>query len=101
MRRVLTYVVVNGERLTPASALDCLEALKTAPGSTSAQGADRRGPQGSESAVRMKALESLRIPASDDDVRQATARCPGDDGNPGVRVEAVNVLVVFASRRHR
>ena len=43
--------------------------------------------------MRMKALESLRVAASDDDVRQALLDALEHDGNPGVRVEAVNVLV--------
>jgi HEAT repeat protein len=41
----------------------------------------------------MKALESLRDAASDDDVRQALLDALEHDANPGVRVEAVNVLV--------
>jgi HEAT repeats len=44
-------------------------------------------------AVRMKALESLRDAASDDDARQALLDALEHDANPGVRVEAVNVLV--------
>jgi len=41
----------------------------------------------------MKALESLRDAASRDDVRQALLDALEHDANPGVRVEAVNVLV--------
>src|SRR5947208_3559587 len=50
-------------------------------------------------AVRMKALESLREASSDDDVRQALLDALRHDANPGVRVEAVNVLV--GSLQHR
>src|SRR5713226_2411278 len=64
MRRVLTYVVENGERFDAGVRLDCLEALK-----------------------------ALRDAASDDDVRQALLDALQHDANPGVRVEAVNVLV--------
>jgi len=41
----------------------------------------------------MKALESLRDSASDNDVRQTLLDALEHDANPGVRVEAVNVLV--------
>ena len=41
----------------------------------------------------MKAVESLRDAASDDNVRQALLDALEHDTNPGVRVEAVNVLV--------
>jgi HEAT repeat protein len=44
-------------------------------------------------AVRMKALESLRDAAADDAVRQVLLESLEHDGNPGVRVEAVNLLV--------
>jgi HEAT repeat protein len=47
----------------------------------------------------MKALESLREAASGDDVRQALIDALEHDANPGVRVEAVNVLV--GSLQHR
>lgn len=43
--------------------------------------------------MRMKAVESLRDAASHDDVRQALLDALEHDANPGVRVEAVNVLV--------
>src|SRR2546430_12318952 len=41
----------------------------------------------------MKALEALRDAAGDDDVRQALLDTLEHDTNPGVRVEAVNLLV--------
>jgi HEAT repeat protein len=44
-------------------------------------------------AVRMKALESLRDAATDDAVRQVLLESLERDANPGVRVEAVNLLV--------
>src|SRR6266481_2920668 len=67
MRRVLTYVVENGERFDAGVRLDCLEALKAA--------------------------------SRDQQVRQALLDALQHDGNPGVRVEAVNVLV--GSLQHR
>jgi len=94
MRRVLTYVVVNGERFDAGVRLDCLEALKTAARDQQVRKAlIVAGRKDQNPAVRMKALESLRDSASDDDVRQALLDALEHDGNPGVRVEAVNVLV--------
>src|SRR5207249_278379 len=61
MRRVLTYVVENGERFDAGVRLDCLEALKAV--------------------------------SRDQQVRQALIDALEHDSNPGVRVEAVNVLV--------
>jgi HEAT repeat protein len=44
-------------------------------------------------AVRMKALEALRDSAADDAVRDTLLEALQHDANPGVRVEAVNLLV--------
>src|SRR3989442_5000427 len=41
----------------------------------------------------MKARQSLRGEAADDAVRQVLLESLEEDGNPGVRVEAVNLLV--------
>src|SRR6266436_3019894 len=82
MRRVLTYMVVNGERFDAGLRLDCLEALKTAARDQQVRHALIVASRKDQNpAVRMKALESLRDSALD------------HDANPGVRVEAVNVLV--------
>ncbi len=94
MRRVLTYVVENGERFDAGIRLDCLDALK-------AHGRDlqvRRALLGAarkdqNPAVRMKALEALRDSAADDAVREALLDALTHDPNPGVRVEVVNMLV--------
>jgi len=94
MRRVLTYVVENGERFDAGVRLDCLEALKTASRDQQVrQALIAAARKDQNAAVRMKALESLRDAASDDDVRQALLDALEHDANPGVRVEAVNVLV--------
>jgi HEAT repeat protein len=45
------------------------------------------------SAVRMKALESLRDAVADQAVRETLIDALEHDANPGVRVEAVNLLV--------
>ena len=94
MRRVLTYVVVNGERFDAGVRLDCLEALKAGARDQQVRKAlIVAARQDQNAAVRMKALESLRDASTDDDVRQALLDALEHDGNPGVRVEAVNVLV--------
>jgi hypothetical protein len=94
MRRVLTYVVVNGERFDAGVRLDCLEALRAAARDQQVRQALIVASRKDQNpAVRMKALESLRDSASDDDVRQTLLDALEHDANPGVRVEAVNVLV--------
>jgi hypothetical protein len=94
MRRVLTYVVENGERFDAGVRLDCLEALKaTARDQQVRRALIVAARTDQNAAVRMKALESLRDAASGDDVRQALLDALEHDANPGVRVEAVNVLV--------
>jgi len=99
MRRVLTYVVVSGERFDAGVRLDCLEALKAASRDQQVRQALMTAARKDQNpAVRMKALESLRDAAPDDDVRQALLDALERDANPGVRVEAINVLV--GSLRH-
>ena len=94
MRRVLTYVVENGERFDAGVRLDCLEALKAASRDQQVRRALMVAARKDQNAaVRMKALESLRDAASDDVVRQVLLDALEHDANPGVRVEAVNVLV--------
>jgi hypothetical protein len=94
MRRVLTYVLENGERFDAGVRLDCLDALK---GGVRDQQVRRAlivaARQDQNPAVRMKALESLRDAAADDAVRQVLLESLEHDANPGVRVEAVNLLV--------
>jgi hypothetical protein len=94
MRRVLTYVVENGERFDAGVRLDCLEALKAVSRDQQVrQALIAAARKDLNPAVRMKALESLRDSAGDDNVRQALLDALEHDANPGVRVEAVNVLV--------
>src|SRR6266480_899151 len=100
VRRVLTYVVENGERFDAGVRLDCLEALKAVSRDQQVRQALIAAARKDQNpAVRMKALESLREASSDDDVRQALLDALRHDANPGVRVEAVNVLV--GSLQHR
>jgi len=94
VRRVLTYVVKNGERFNSGIRLDCLDALKSRSQDAEIRGAlleaARKDPN---PAVRLKALEALRDASSDLVVRQALLDSLQHDANPGVRVEAVNLLV--------
>jgi hypothetical protein len=94
VRRVLTYVVTNGERFDPGVRLDCLDVLKARTGDKDVRhallAAARRD---QNAAVRMKALEALRDSAADDGVRDTLLEALQHDANPGVRVEAVNLLV--------
>lgn len=94
MRRVLTYVIQNGDRFDAGVRLDCLEALKAASRDLQVRQALIAAARRDQNpAVRMKALESLRDSAADDAVRQALLDALEHDANPGVRVEAVNLLV--------
>jgi HEAT repeats/Putative zinc-finger len=94
VRRVLTYVVANGERFDPGVRLDCLDALRTRTRDTEVRtallSAARKDPN---PAVRMKALEALRDSGDDQAVRETLLETLRHDANPGVRVEAVNLLV--------
>jgi hypothetical protein len=94
MRRLLTYVVENGERFDAGTRLDCLDALKAAARDEQVRNALMAAARKDQNpAVRMKALESLRDAAANDDVRQVLLDALENDNNPGVRVEAVNLLV--------
>jgi hypothetical protein len=94
VRRVLTYVVMNGERFDPGVRLDCLDVLKTRTGDKDVRHALLSAARTDQNAaVRMKALEALRDSAADDAVRDTLLEALQHDANPGVRVEAVNLLV--------
>jgi HEAT repeat protein len=94
VRRVLTYVVTNGERFDPGVRLDCLDVLKTRTGEKDVRHALLAAARKDQNAaVRMKALEALRDSATDSAVRDTLLEALEHDANPGVRVEAVNLLV--------
>ena len=94
MRRVLTYVVENGDRFDAGVRLDCLDALKAQARDLQVRGALLAAARKDRNpAVRMKALEALRDSAADDQVREALLDALNHDANPGVRVEVVNMLV--------
>jgi hypothetical protein len=94
VRRVLTYVVANGERFDPGVRLDCLDALKARSDDQQVRRAlVTAARKDQNAAVRLKALEALRDSTSDDSVRDTLLEALRHDSNPGVRVEAVNLLV--------
>lgn len=94
MRRVLTYVVANGERFDPGVRLDCLDALRARAADAQVRRALVTAARKDQNpAVRMKALEALRDSTSDESVRETLLQALQHDPNPGVRVEAVNLLV--------
>jgi len=94
VRRVLTYVVTNGERFDPGVRLDCLDVLKTRTGEKDVRHALLAAARKDQNAaVRMKALEALRDSTADNAVRDTLLAALEHDANPGVRVEAVNLLV--------
>ncbi len=94
VRRVLTYVVENGQRFDPGVRLDCLDALKSRTNDSEVRRAMLAAVRNDHNpAVRMKAIESLRDSASDQSVRETLLEALDHDANPGVRVEAVNILV--------
>jgi hypothetical protein len=94
VRRVLTYVIANGQRFDPGVRLDCLDALRAHSKDNDVRHALLAAARKDENpAVRMKALEALRDSTADDAVREALLDALRHDSNPGVRVEAVNLLV--------
>jgi HEAT repeats len=94
VRRVLTYVVANGERFDPGVRLDCLDALKTRSDDAQVRHAlVTAARKDQNAAVRLKALEALRDSTEEDSVRETLLEALRHDANPGVRVEAVNLLV--------
>ncbi len=94
VRRVLTYVVRNGERFNSGVRLDCLDALRARSQDKDVRSALLEAARKDQNpAVRLKALEALRDSTNDDSVRDALLEALQHDTNPGVRVEAVNLLV--------
>lgn len=94
VRRVLTYVVKNGERFNSGLRLDCLDALKARSQDVDVRGALLEAARKDQNpAVRLKALEALRDATREESVREALLETLQHDTNPGVRVEAVNLLV--------
>ena len=95
VRRVLTYVVANGEKFDPGTRLDCLDAVKARTDDEHVRKALVKAARTDKNAaVRLKALDALREYTHEAAVRDALLDALHHDANPGVRVEAVNLLVV-------
>jgi hypothetical protein len=94
VRRVLTFVVANGERFDAGVRLDCVEALRAAASDEQTRAALLAAARKDQNpAVRLKALDALRDLVALPAVRDALLEKLQRDPNPGVRVEAVNLLV--------
>ncbi len=93
VKRILTFVVTNGQRFDPGVRLDSLEVLRTRTSDSNVRralcAAARRD---TNPGVRLKALEALGGAEQDDAVRQTLLDALLHDDNPGVRVEAVTLL---------
>ncbi len=94
LRRVLTYVIENGDQTDPGVRMDCLDVLRARASDLDVRRALLHAARKDQNpAVRMKALESLRDVVKDLTVRETLIDSLEHDANPGVRVEAVNLLV--------
>jgi HEAT repeats/Putative zinc-finger len=94
VRRVMTYVVRNGQQFDSGLRLDCLDALRSRAQDKEVRAALLEVARKDQNpAVRLKALEALRDASNDRGVRQTLLETLQHDTNPGVRVEAVNLLV--------
>jgi hypothetical protein len=94
VRRLLTFVVANGERFDPGTRLDCLDAVKARTDDEHVRNAlVKAARKDKNDAVRLKALDALRDYTHEIPVRDALLDALHHDVNPGVRVEAVNLLV--------
>lgn len=94
LRRVLTYVVENGDQTDAGVRLDCLDALRLRISDVDVRRALLYAASKDQNpAVRMKAMDSLRDATTDPAVRETLIGALEHDANPGVRVEAVNLLV--------
>jgi hypothetical protein len=94
VRRVLTYVIENGDQTDAGVRMDCLDALRARNADLDVRRALLFAARKDQNpAVRMRALESLRDAVADQAVRETLIDALEHDANPGVRVEAVNLLV--------
>ncbi len=93
VKRVLTYVVRNGQRFDSGVRLDSVDVLRTHLGDRDVRQALCAAARKDENpGVRLRALEALRGFEQDDVVRQTLQDALANDANPGVRVEAINSL---------
>ncbi len=99
VKRVLTFVVQNGQRFDSGVRLDSVEVLRTRSGDGDVRRAlCAAARKDSNPGVRLKALEALRGFEQDEIVRRALLDALLSDSNPGVRVEAINALRALAEK---
>jgi len=99
VKRVLTFVVLNGQRFDPGVRLDSVEVLRTRSADQDVrQALCTAAHKDRNPGVRLKALEALRGFEQDDNVRQTLLDALLNDDNPGVRVEAINALRAMAEQ---
>jgi len=99
VKRVLTFVVQNGQRFDSGVRLDSVEVLRTRSGDGDVRRAlCTAAGKDSNPGVRLKALEALRGFEQDEIVRRTLLDALLSDSNPGVRVEAVNALRALAEK---
>ena len=99
VRRVLTFIVQNGQRFDPGVRLDSVDVLRMRSGDALVRQAlcnavriDRNP------GVRLKALEALRGFEQDQLVRDTLLAALVEDSNPGVRIESINALRTLAEK---
>jgi len=93
VKRVLTYVVQNGQRFDPGVRLDSVDILRTRLSDGDVrQALCTAARKDHNPGVRLKALEALHGFEQEETVRQTMLDALLEDPNPGVRVEAINSL---------
>ena len=99
VRRVLTFVVENGQRFDPGVRLDSVDVLRMRPSDALVRQALCNAVRGDGNpGVRLKALEALRGFEQDELVRDTLLSALVEDNNPGVRIEAINALRTLAEK---
>ena len=93
VRRVLTFIVQNGQRFDSGIRLDSVDVLRMRSGDAAVRQALCNAVQSDRNpGVRLKALEALRGFEQDELVRDTLLAALVEDSNPGVRIEAINAL---------
>lgn len=99
VKRVLLYVLRNGERFDADVRLNAVDLLRARNNDPEVRSVLCRSVHTDRNAaVRLKALEALNGAEPQDLVRETLLDALVDDQNPGVRVEAINALRSMASK---
>lgn len=98
VKRVLTYVLNNGNRFDPDLRINAVDLLRARSSDPEVRSALCHAAQSDHNtAVRLKALEALNG-AEPQKLVQQTLLDALNDQNPGVRIEAINALQSMAAR---